>query len=89
MNTYTNLRKLDVHEAVNALPSLDGPIEQPMKATGTNGQTTDETEVVSVVSLSSHNPPDPRKNFVLNQSGRVEDPSRLVPPNVPPQRQAI
>ena len=83
MNTYTDLHKLDIHEAVNALPSLDGPIEQPAKATGTNGQTTSETEVVSLVSVSGHNPPDLRKNFDPKQNS-LEDASRLVSPMVSP-----
>ena len=86
MNTYTDPNKLDVYEAVNALPSLDGPIEQPAKATGTNGQTTSNPEVVSPVSLISHNPQSLRKNLDPKQEGTntVEDGSLLVSPMVSP-----
>ena len=79
MNTYTDPQLLDVHRAVNAMPSLDLPIEN--QATGT-----DDSKVVSQVSLVSHISPDLR-NFSAPPE-RIE-PSRLVRPNVRPKdRQA-
>ena len=72
MNTYTDPQLLDVHRAVNAMPSLDLPIEN--QATGT-----DDSKVVSQV---SHISPDLRNISV--PSGKAE-PKRLVSPMVSPQ----
>ena len=75
MNTYTDPQLLDVHRAVNAMPSLDLPIEN--QATGT-----DDSNVVSQVSQVSHISPDLRNISV--PSGKTE-PKRLVSPMVSPR----
>ena len=75
MNTYTDPQLLDVHRAVNAMPSLDLPIEN--QATGTDG-----SKVVSQVSQVSHIHPDLRN--ISAPSGKAE-PQRLVSPIVSPR----
>ena len=81
MNTYTDPALLDVHAAMNALPSLDAetePAEQ--KATGT-----DDSQVVGLVGLVGQNQPDLSKVSVLKQESEADTVSRLVRPNVRPK----
>ena len=79
MNTYTDAALLDVHAAMNALPTLDAKDEttEEQRATGT-----DSSKVVGLVGL---NQTDLRKANALKQNEEKKDGSRLVPPMVPPR----
>ncbi len=58
MNVYTDPKLLDIHGALNALPSLNAPTEtKGNQATGTVGVSADVFNVVSMVSQVSDFPP--------------------------------
>ena len=78
MNTYTDPQLLDVHRAVNAMPSLDLPIEN--QATGTD--VSNVVSQVSQVSQVSHIHPDLRN---ISAPSGIAEPQRLVSPMVSPR----
>ena len=79
MNTYTDPALLDVHAAMNALPSLDADADSPteQRATGT-----DDSQVVGLV---GQNQLDLSKFSVVNQESEADNDSRLVYPMVSPR----
>ena len=81
-STYTDPALLDVHAAMNALPSLepvaDSPTEQ--RATGTN-----DSQMVGLVGLVGQNQPDLSKVSSLKQGSEADNASRLVSPMVSPR----
>ena len=82
MNTYTDPALLDVHAAMNALPSLDAVAElsTEQKATGT-----DDSQVVGLVGLVGRNQLDLSKVSSLKQRSEAENASLLVSPMVSPR----
>ena len=82
MNTYTDPALLDVHAAMNTLPTLNTKDEttEEQKATGT-----DDSKVVGLVGVVGLNQPDLSKVKALKQNEGGKDASRLVPPMVPPR----
>ena len=84
MNTYTDQSQLDIYGALNKLPLLNSPIEsEANQATGTKDKHTNDSEVVSLVSLISDNPPALRTFQDVKTD--AEHSSRLVSPMVSPQ----
>ncbi len=80
MNVYTDPKLLDVHGALDVLPTLQPAEQETNQATGTN-----DSQVVGSVGLVGHFPPSLSKVSVLKQEPESENGPRLVPPKVPPE----
>ena len=84
MNTYTDQRQLDIYGALNNLPLLNSPIESETKqSTDSEDKHTNDSNVVSMVSLISDNPPALRT--FQDVKTEAEHSSRLVSPMVSPK----
>ena len=80
MNVYTDPKLLDVHGALDVLPTLQPAEQETNQATGTN-----DSQVVGSVGLVGHFPPSLSKVSVLKQEPESENGPRLVRPNVRPK----
>ena len=80
MNVYTDPRLLDVHGAIESLPTLQPAEQETGQATGT-----DHSQVVGSVGLVGHFPPSLSKVSVVKQELEAENGPRLVRPNVRPK----
>ena len=84
MNTYTDKKLLDIHGALKKLPSLNQLIEsETNQAIGTEDTQTNDSNVVSMVSLICDNPPALR--LFQDVKTDTEHSSQLVSPKACPK----